>query len=260
MTEGRFEMKYAVHEDQIPEIRAFIAPYVQPDAHGQPLFGDARGYIVHSVYFDDKHHSGYAGRLEEHDIRNRVRVRTYGHAGETWPVFLECKRKLRSEVIKHRVKLADTALWAACEDPNPWQVLMRSLSGSARTRAMRFAGVIEDDELFPTCATHYVREVYVDGERRFTVDYSVRGSVQPNLRSFQDDGAYPLLPAGWTVLELKFSDGEPAWMRQLCRAFSLVAEPVSKFGLAMALGLYGDRPQHARRVMPPTILRHGAWP
>lgn len=260
MSEGRYELKYAVPIERVSEIRAFIAPYVRPDKHGQALFGEARGYLVNSVYFDDAHLSGYAGRLEEHDIRNRVRVRTYGLAGETWPVFLECKRKLRAEVIKHRVKLADTAVWAASRDERPWSTLMSSLEGSARRKALRFAGVVEHQELFPVCSTHYIREVYVDGERRFTVDYEVRGSVKPDLHAFQHEGTYPLIPAGWAVLELKFSDCEPRWMRELCRAFHLVAEPISKFGLAMALGLYAHRPEHAHRLMPPTILRHGAWP
>jgi hypothetical protein len=91
---------------------------------------------------------------------------------------------------------------------------------------------------------------------RLTLDRVVTASVRPPPNGLYAEPDIALIPLDMMVLELKFDGTCPAWMRDLCCRLRLRAEPVSKFGLSVALGLRADHPREVRFVTPRTVRNH----
>ncbi len=273
MSEGRFELKYALPRSRRRELLDHARPYLAAGAFSRDLSDEpelglghdeapAHGYRVHSLYLDTADLQGYGRRLDRVDIRNRVRVRTYGRPGERAPVFLEGKRKLFNQVVKHRVLVGGARAWATDRPHAPWHEAVAALpAGDERRQAERW--VASAAGMRPVCATHYLREVYeaVPGASnptaRLTLDHAVRGSHGDDPRRLQRLGDVPLLPPDWFVLELKFNGSMPGWMRGMVAAMRLSAEPVSKFALGVVRTVRDDEALELRAVTPPSLLRAG---
>ena len=148
MSEGRYELKYAVPVARRDALLRLAWDHVKPDTNadnlvevlpdlrdpdGEPPFG----YRVCSLYVDDAHLDGYAQRLDSRRIRNRLRIRSYGWNGTTAPVFFEAKRKLDDQVIKHRVKVCSTATWATLPGRHPWREAADTTTPKASVLAQR---------------------------------------------------------------------------------------------------------------------------
>lgn len=256
---GRYEMKYMVRAGDVPHILEVASPFVIPDPNGRALPGGGHGYIVHSTYFDTPDLRSYDSRLNNCRVRRRVRVRTYGAPGDRAPVFLELKRKMDEQVIKARAKVGDADAWALL-GPRPWVSCAANAPELSRRVARRFSGVIEDLGLVPVTSVHYEREVHVDPRPeypkvRLTLDRAVTASVRPPPDDLYPAPDLPMFAPEWVVLELKFDGAQPGWMRQIVRDLGLVAEPVSKFGLSVALGLRSAHPREVEYMTPVSVLR-----
>lgn len=265
MNEGRFELKYALPLARRAEVLEEAWAHVKADANGAeiaPLLppevladGPApRGYRVCSLYLDTLDLMGYTERLAEARIRNRVRVRTYGLPGDVAPVFLEAKRKLHRNVVKHRIRVGDTQAWAQGDEIRPWRKAVHD-HGDPRGFARRWLDAVEHVDMRAVCHVTYVRETWVQGRCRLTIDHDLRAQAWPDPRMLQAHAGTPLLPPGWIVLELKFNGAEPVWMRQLVMKLRLMSEPVSKFALGVVRTVRGAPATELRRVTPPSLVR-----
>lgn len=269
MTEGRTELKYALPGHRRAAVLAAAAGHVVPDDNGEPLDqwmpslrrpggGPAIGYRVSSLYLDDARLDGYAQRVADLHVRNRVRIRTYGSVGDVAPVFLEAKRKLRARVVKHRVRVGNTADWAQLPGPRPWQHCAALASPVARHLVDRWVGAVDDRDLQVIHRVEYLRETYTQGSARLTLDHRVSAEPITDPFALRGPTTVPLLPPDWFVLELKYDGHKPLWMRSLVQALRLAAEPVSKFALGVALAVRPDCIRDARRFLPPSVQRHAA--
>jgi len=256
VSEGRFEFKYMIPEQRVSEVLDLVRPYAALDPNGEILPSGRRGYVVSSLYLDDAALSGYSERLRMARIRNRVRVRTYGRAGEGRPVFLEAKRKLDNQVIKHRVRVCTAEQWASLGE-RPWQRAIQQLEGSERLIGKRWVQHVDTMHMMPVCTVRYEREIYVEGRARLTLDRDVRGTASPPAEDLYVPSTLQLLPRDWVVLELKFNGSMPVWMRDLVRAMSLRSEPVSKFGLGVVQGLRATHPGELRQLIPYSVRAEG---
>ena len=265
-TAGRFEMKYALPLELRTELLQVALQHIKPDENAGS-FGDAlpevaatgvcepRGYRVSSLYFDDDDLTGYARRIDGRRIRNRVRIRTYGNLGESSPVFLEAKRKLHKRVIKHRVAATTTDQWARLPGPRPWLGLEPLASPVDQLRLERWSDVVEKTGLHPVCRVEYWRETFAFERLRLTLDYRVGAEPTTDPFALRGDCSIQLIPHEWMILELKYNNQPPLWMRRLVSEHRLVAEPVSKF----ALGVARTQRQHIaadqKATTPPSIRR-----
>ncbi|MCB9797337.1 MAG: polyphosphate polymerase domain-containing protein [Alphaproteobacteria bacterium] len=250
-TEGRAELKYIVHEDDCAALREEALQDCERDSRAGPILDGLRGYTVSSIYLDDDSLSGYAERLENAPIRNRIRIRTYGKPGYRAPVFLEHKRKYYDRVIKQRVEVDDADSFLSRDPAAPWRHALERLSGLRRSRVERFDALVARTGARARCVVRYEREVFVYGEARFTLDHHVRAGACDDLRQLYAPAPLTLLPEGAVVVEMKFDAEMPTWMSRMLKRHRLCSEPVSKFGLAMA-ALYGGA-RDLRRLTP-----HGA--
>ncbi len=260
---GRYEYKYVLPLEARDQVLAVIGDKVRPDPHARARGDGIVGYYNHSVYLDTDDLFDYHERLAEQAIRNRLRARTYGHPGERQPVFLENKRKLEDWVVKQRVRVCDADAWTACDSDRPWVHWAAQVEGRGRYAADHFVRLVEEGGRRPVSTVHYFREVFVDARGdarasvRLTLDREVTATVEPDGRGLYAEPDVELLPRDWMVMELKYRGDRPGWMRILCRALSLRAVPVPKFGLSVARGLRADHPRDSRHLLPPAIREMG---
>ncbi len=257
---GRYEFKYLMPVSQRAGVLEIADAYVQPDPHGNPLPDGASGYNVHSLYFDTPDLQDYFDRLASRKVRNRLRVRTYDAPGDDRPVFLENKRKLDDQVVKHRVRICSAREWLDTPGPTPWRPWIEGLRGRRRYAADVFRELVEDRGRVPVSTVHYRREVYVARDNiysnvRLTLDRRVCAAVNPDVRGLFAAPDVDLIPPDWMVMELKFSGTRPGWMRQVVCELGLRATPVSKFGLSVALGQRAA-PARELRFFTPRPLKH----
>lgn len=256
---GRYELKYVVPATWRRVIVDLISPFVVPDPHAGDLGDGRRGYTVHSLYFDTPRLDDYFDRLAEARVRNRVRVRTYDTPDVRPPVFLENKRKCGRMVIKHRFRLCDARQWLDCDDPRPWAALYPTAAEDGAWAASVFHQLVEGGGRRPVSVVRYEREVFVPAGAnparvRLTLDRAVRAAVAASAADLFAPSRVELIPAEWTVMELKFERFAPAWMTTLRRQLGLGAVPVSKYGLSVARGVRGDRQREVRYLTPKAIL------
>jgi len=263
-TTGRFEMKYALPLEQRTVLLEEALQHIGPDENAAS-FADAlpevaatgvcepRGYRVSSLYFDDDALSGYSSRIDGRRIRNRVRIRTYGDIGQSRPVFLEAKRKLFKRVVKHRVAATTTDQWAELPGPRPWCNLAPLSHPMKQRRLERWIDVVEKNGLHPVCRVEYWRETFAFERLRLTLDYRVGAEPTLDPYALRGDCSVPLIPRDWMILELKYNNQPPLWMRKLVSSHGLVAEPVSKFALGVARTQRRDFIADQRATTPPSI-------
>lgn len=260
---GRYEFKYVLPTSDRARILEVSAPYVLPDPHAVELPSGLMGYEVHSLYFDTPDLRDYYERLESRRVRNRLRIRTYGRPGTKQPVFLENKRKYTRWVVKSRVKVCDAIDWCTCPDPKPWAVFSRQVPPKKRYASDHFVRLMEDFQRRPVSVVHYEREVFIaqDPDQpkvRLTMDHQVHATVDPAVTDLYGGRDVDLLPPDWMVLELKFDNNRPGWMKTVCRELKLRAVPVSKFGLSVAKGVAGNKYREVR-FFTPRQIRWTGW-
>ncbi len=102
----RYELKYVLTAEQAAAVRVDLASYVAPDEHG-----DAQGaYRITSLYYDTPDYRAYWDKLEGHEVRRKVRVRTYGDtmADGHEACYLEIKHRVNQRMGKRRARLPYT--------------------------------------------------------------------------------------------------------------------------------------------------------
>ncbi|MFT5679554.1 MAG: hypothetical protein ACI8RZ_000458 [Myxococcota bacterium] len=267
---GRYEFKYAIPTSLCSRIVDIAGDHITSDPHGVRLPGGGLGYAVHSVYFDtvdaDEQPAlgDYFQRLCDHKIRDRLRVRTYGARGDAdQPIFLENKRKRDNRVVKARVWICTADEWAeACtRTSTPWKEFAHRIKGRKKLAYNNFCMHLENRR--PVSVVHYLREVFVDRDPdnpkvRLTIDRNVTATTRPPSMDPYAPATVDLIPRDWAVLELKFDENRPGWMRRLVRELRLCAVPISKFGLSVVLGYRADNPYEIRFFTPTPLLRIGA--
>jgi len=256
---SRYECKYLVSDSVANEIRAFIRPFMVPDAFARGRAGHR--YPISSLYFDTLDLALYRQTSSGEKNRFKLRVRSYSDDAAT-PVFLEVKRRINDVILKRRAGL-------------PRDVAMDMLTTGNSTRLegstselladlAYFTGHVTVAGAQPFLRIRYDREAYeaVGGDPlRITLDTEIAW-----LPTATPD--FALNGAGWrsasvpgTVLEIKFTDRYPRWVGEMIRAFGLQRQSVAKYVLSVdslfgrpggadAAGAWSPRPLVHRSARP----------
>ena len=194
----------------------------------------ARTHVL-SLYYDSPHLRYYHNKLAGIADRQKVRIRTYGPAfasGQT--TILEIKYRKNDLVRKLRYPIPDFD--ESQLDPQDWKI------DDPEIRA-KFEVLREQDRLRPAAQVYYQREAYeglVEGDVRVTFDSCLLG-LHPGERASREmllDRSRSLMPETMAILEVKATEGIPAWVHQGVVAAELQQQTIPKYVTAVeALGL-----------------------
>lgn len=250
MQTRRYEIKYQTDERTAEAIRRVLRTRLEPDEFGAGP--DLPTYSVHSLYLDSP---GYdLCRATFHGERNRFKLRVrYYRDDPDEPVYLEIKRRDDRCIRKQRALVGRGVLprLLAGEFPALGHLVRPSARG------------IEDLEAFcrlavrlgvrPSAHVAYEREAWLSAGHnsvRVTFDREVRcepvDAVNLTTGFIRPTAVFPAR----VVLEIKFTDRFPDWLRDLVRLHSLTPCSAAKYadGLARSGAVRaGSSPSGGRR-------------
>jgi len=230
----RYELKYFIAPAEMEDIRRLIMPFMHIDKYANG-HKDGR-YTVRSIYFDTSalqfYHEKEAGTRK----RKKLRVRTYNQYSEDAVSFLEIKRKYGNAILKERVRIpwsdARTLLEHSDNCLGPQVMAKLDFSYAVQVSAERFLALMKLMSLEPVVLVAYDREAYVGNDNnrvRVTFDCDIRSAIEPRLSDIFQDTNLRYMSNNRHVLEVKFDDVMPAWLRHVTTSLDRSYQAISKY-------------------------------
>jgi len=231
----RYEIKFRINHQQKVAFLDAARFGLEEDPHG-----DNACYRVTSVYFDAPELDFYWEKVEGIAIRTKLRLRYYGELtpgqglGDR-PCFLELKHRIKDCVYKDRVRLTPGGAQKILEDNDNLRYLERfaidpspnDLKAIETMRRLHAAKLLRG-----TNTISYFREAWigsVDNRLRITFDQMAR-TLNPEL--FDHAGPHtglPIIPPAHYILEVKFNEAFPRWVRDIVADQQLYPRRFSKY-------------------------------
>jgi SPX domain protein involved in polyphosphate accumulation len=230
--QSRYEYKYKINAVIMSQIREFIQPFTKYDDHLEKC--GHRQYTVRSIYFDTPEFDFYYEKLDGVKIRKKLRVRTYNDIDDY--AFLEIKRKYLNCVAKERSRLSILTIERLINTHENCVYEFPQNDHSARIVSGRFLYNLLKKGLVPILLVVYEREAYVDkmiDHNRLTIDINLRALSKPDLRDMMNTDNFKYITGNDVILELKFNNFMPKWMKDLASEFKLKRQSISKYCLGI---------------------------
>ncbi len=212
---NRYEFKYLLTPGETQDVRQYLSRYCRADcnAAGHEWYG------IRSLYLDNDQYALYNISATREQERLKLRVR--GYTTGNGPVKLEVKRRI-GDVVNKISQPAPGDTWPA------------------HIRTGQFGRLVEELRARPKVLVEYERHALfstVDDYVRVTFDRHIRvqrvrdWSIVPDPRQWQsiDDPVTQLEEDSLYVMELKFIDRPPAWLRDMVLRFNLTRRGFSKY-------------------------------
>jgi len=228
MQQNRFEYKYIIDEPRARAVRDFARQYLAPDEYADPLQNNS--YAVHSLYLDSPGGDLSLATLHGHKNRFKLRIRFYDEVAEH-PAFFEVKRRVSDVILKQRAAVMRSSVPTLLAGHAPTRRDLFAPEDGALGALHNFCRLKTALEADGRAFISYQREAYAspDGHIRVTFDRQIRGAKYRGLFQLppQPEWAYPMIDGA--VLELKFTDRFPVWMREMVRAMDLWRGNMAKY-------------------------------
>lgn len=220
-TKYRHELKYICTAAQMALLQGRIHHLLPLDSH---VAGSGM-YSIRSLYFDDYYNRCYYENENGTDPREKFRIRIYNGSKER--ISLELKKKERGKTLKLSCPLTEEQCRTlmrgeALPESRDYDPVLQKLLYLMKTTLMRPKIIVEYDR---------IPYVYKLGNVRITLDKNISSSNQ--IERFLDKEIYkrPIMPAGWHVLEVKFDEFLPDYIKTTLQLDSLRQTAFSKFYL-----------------------------
>lgn len=214
---SRHEEKYILTYAQYALLLQRARQVLTPDPNGQ-----SGSYTVSSLYFDDPGDTGLSEKLDGLKLHSKFRLRTYDCAEDFIKLERKDKQGILTKKISAPVARAELPLLTC---PGAWE----QTEGTARELAQQ----LQSRLYRPKVAVRYIRDAfyYPGTDLRLTFDRQLE-AITPDIRALFDPTLHgiPVLSPGSVVMEIKYGDHLPAFLRKLtyCNAPQL---SLSKYAL-----------------------------
>ena len=223
MVMKRYELKYLLSAEQTEYLKRRLEGHMEVDAFGLTS--------IASLYYDTPNYRLIRASIEKPPFKEKIRLRSYGLASDSSPVFLELKRKAYGIVYKRRVQ-------------STIPLVNKFFAGEgdicAGGQINREITTFRDyyQTLVPACLIIYDRTAYFqpDGDLRLTVDNNPRYRWDELTLTKSMEG-HSLLREGWTILEVKVQGAMPLWLSEILDTGKIYKGSFSKYGAAYRLQL-----------------------
>ncbi len=224
----RYEIKYMMTKQQKEQLLKVMAEHMALDEYGRTT--------ICNLYFDTDSYRLIRRSIEKPAYKEKLRVRSYGTATKTSPVFVELKKKYEDVVYKRRISM-------------PENEAVKWLGG--RHEIKHHTQISDEidyvrsyyEGLKPVVYLSYEREAFYskDGsDFRVTFDENI---LARETHLSLEAGAWgsSLLPRGMVLMELKTPGGIPLWMTEFLSAHHIYKTSFSKYGTAYETMIYPNR-------------------
>ncbi|MDR0840168.1 MAG: polyphosphate polymerase domain-containing protein [Christensenellaceae bacterium] len=218
----RHELKYYLNQGDYALLSGRLKNTMAQDEFAAKNGGE---YFIRSLYFDDYDDTALRDKLAGEDVRDKFRLRTYNMLDDV--IKLECKHKKDGFICKRSLSLSrrecdmllagDTRF--LLKRPEPFA---QRMFAEFATRGLR-----------PVVLVDYMREAYVFPYQdvRVTFDKDIRTGYRsvdifdPNVLTYRVVEGFDM------VLEVKFNEYLPAYLRELLQCDAHIRSAISKYCL-----------------------------
>lgn len=227
--EFRHEYKFMLPVTHAAYLKAELSALMERDKHS----GETGSYEIRSIYFDDWQNTCYMQNEAGTDPRQKYRIRTYN--GSDQVILLEKKikqngmtKKLHEVIDKKQYDLLMADSDSLGEDFHTQPELIKELLALKQLRHMRPKVIVAYDR------TPFVEE---SGNVRITFDDGVSSS--PDFKDFFEEKLHkrPVMPVGETLLEIKFDEFLPSYIKETLGQGELSQTTFSKYYLCRRYSL-----------------------
>lgn len=223
----RYEMKYIMSPEQTEFFKKKVEGHMKIDKFGLTS--------IASLYYDTPDYRLIRTSIEKPAFKEKIRLRSYGLASDSSPVFLELKRKAYGIVYKRRVQstLPLVKKFFDCEGDI-------CAGGQINREITTFRDYYQT--LVPACLIIYDRIAYFEpgGDLRLTIDHNPRYRYDElNLKTSMEGNS--LLEKGYTILEVKVQQAVPLWLSAILTEGHIYKNSFSKYGEAYRQQLVSKR-------------------
>ncbi|MBI5503751.1 MAG: polyphosphate polymerase domain-containing protein [Deltaproteobacteria bacterium] len=227
---SRHECKYFVAPHLLPQMRDYLSSFVEPDAYAASC--KEYRYPVTSLYLDSPELLLYRLTAEGRKTRFKLRMRSYAD-GPDEPVWLEIKKRADKVVIKRRARVSAQRAAALLGDRLRHREPAARLSGFVDGE---FTNLVAMLGARAAIRIRYQREAYQARSRdpvRITFDTHLeRSAILAGQPGNESGTLWPVATDG-VVLEIKFTEVFPSWVRELIRRFQLDRQSIPKYLMSM---------------------------
>ena len=216
----RHEWKYLIDTAQKELICRRLSPFLSLDKHAKD-----GAYMIRSLYFDDYFNTAYeekdAGVLQ----RKKYRIRIYNCSDAS--IKLERKKKFGSYIYKEAATLTKDEVYKILD--GDYGFLLQSTKPLCR----EFYVECMSNMMRPRTVVDYEREPWIldAGTVRITFDSDVRAAVG-SFDIFDDTlPALPVLEPGKCVMEVKYTEFLPRFVREVLPDRASEFTAISKYVL-----------------------------
>lgn len=234
MQRQRFEFKYMLDEETAVRVRELVLTHLELDENGvgKPDYS----YPVHSLYLDSPDLYTFWTTINGDKNRFKLRIRFYNEHPST-PVFFEIKRRMNNCILKQRGGVKKEAVGRLLNGHLPAPTDLVSNDPKSLLAVQRFLELVERIGAVPQAHVGYLREAYIDpvsDNTRVTFDRQVMTEPR-STPTFATAMKEPSRPFGnRVILELKFTDRFPDWLRHVVESVGLIQCGAAKYAEGLA--------------------------
>lgn len=219
----RDENKYLISYPQEEYLRMHLAQLCESDSHTD----ERNRYNIRSLYFDDYEHSAYTDNARGVDNRTKYRIRMYNCDPSV--IHLECKQKVNGKIHKDKAAVTREFCEKLLQDRG------EELEYPTENPLInRFLFLYHTKQLRPRVIIEYEREPYVHpyGDVRITFDRDIVFSDEVERFFEKDLFLQPILPVGQNLLEVKYTEFLPGFVKDLLDIKQMQRITFSKYFLS----------------------------
>lgn len=220
----RFEQKYLMNATDITLLKSRAESLLRLDSHVKGQY-----YEIRSVYFDDIDNTCFMKNEAGVDERAKYRIRIYNHSDER--IVLEKKIKQNGKTRKKSalltrqqcdIFLRGENLSLDAKEFETYPELLKQFCVLVATRRMQPKVIVCYDR---------IPYVYKSGNVRVTFDLNI--SASKNFEAFFEKNLpkVPIQPAGMHLMEVKYDEFLPRFIRQSLELGNLRQTTFSKYYL-----------------------------
>ena len=233
----RKELKYFVSEAEKARLIEAFRERMTMDEHAD----QGQTYPIISQYLDSDGRQCYWEKADGLKHRRKLRIRIYGDgSGGVEPtVFLEVKAKSYGRGVKRRIQLPLHVVEDLSRgDTQSYDALERPDCRAERMMIAEVRSLVQESGFSANMAIRYDRLAFQgcpeSADLRITFDSDVQCRTRSKpLEAGCMDFDHSLLPAGTSLMEVKFMNGLPLWTVRLFTGLGLRPRSFSKYCTAL---------------------------
>ncbi len=225
----RREYKYYVPVELLDTLRNRFLASMEHDSFARQC--DQHRYVVRSIYLDTRRFLFYHEKKSGLKIRKKLRIRTYNQSDSQNGTYLEIKRKYDNTIRKERVGICSDQIHDLLNGGTT-SFSSEQRSFLDRTTIDRYIYLVKRLQLVEKALVTYEREALQacdDSRLRVTFDLNVRSFLNPDLNDLYRETDLRTVEDSQFILEIKFNQRMPIWVRNIVREFGLRVQAISKY-------------------------------